>query len=187
MISICPVWLTCKNWFLTASWAISVYYAFQRTWKPFNPILGETYEMANYNGVNFISEQVRDISFGTKIIVNVLLLPATPRLLIQMVFFAGQPSPTNECWSCWKWAFYVWLYFKTENKISGKFHWRLPSRKVILQNHNTGCNYIYWNQNLHMYIILNLKSWIYGAGHGWHLKEMELFLTWYLLWPKFTT
>ncbi|KAL9828103.1 putative oxysterol-binding protein [Arabidopsis thaliana] len=41
-----------------SSWAISVYYAFQRTWKPFNPILGETYEMANYNGVNFISEQV---------------------------------------------------------------------------------------------------------------------------------
>ncbi|KAG2295025.1 hypothetical protein Bca52824_041694, partial [Brassica carinata] len=40
-----------------SSWAISVYYAFQRTWKPFNPILGETYEMANYNGVNFISEQ----------------------------------------------------------------------------------------------------------------------------------
>uniref|UniRef100_M4EZ21 Oxysterol-binding protein n=1 Tax=Brassica campestris TaxID=3711 RepID=M4EZ21_BRACM len=41
-----------------SSWAISVYFAFQRTWKPFNPILGETYEMANYNGVNFISEQV---------------------------------------------------------------------------------------------------------------------------------
>ncbi|XP_058087839.1 oxysterol-binding protein-related protein 3C-like isoform X2 [Magnolia sinica] len=24
------------------SWAISVYYAYQRTWKPFNPILGES-------------------------------------------------------------------------------------------------------------------------------------------------
>lgn len=41
-----------------ASWAISVYYAFQRTWKPFNPILGETYEMVNHNGITFLSEQV---------------------------------------------------------------------------------------------------------------------------------
>ncbi|XLR57994.1 hypothetical protein HN51_012363 [Arachis hypogaea] len=28
-----------------SSWAVSVHYAYQRTWKPFNPILGETYEM----------------------------------------------------------------------------------------------------------------------------------------------
>ncbi|KAL1200559.1 Oxysterol-binding protein-related protein 3A [Cardamine amara subsp. amara] len=41
-----------------SSWAISVYYAYQRTWKPFNPILGETYEMTNHNGINFIAEQV---------------------------------------------------------------------------------------------------------------------------------
>ncbi|KAK9991514.1 hypothetical protein SO802_026499, partial [Lithocarpus litseifolius] len=27
-----------------STWAISVYFAYQRTWKPFNPILGETYE-----------------------------------------------------------------------------------------------------------------------------------------------
>ncbi|XP_068338455.1 oxysterol-binding protein-related protein 3C-like isoform X2 [Pyrus communis] len=40
------------------SWAISVYYAYQRTWKPFNPILGETYEMVNHSGVTFIAEQV---------------------------------------------------------------------------------------------------------------------------------
>ncbi|CAL9219929.1 unnamed protein product [Arabidopsis halleri] len=39
-----------------SSWAISVYYAYQRTWKPFNPILGETYEMTNHNGINFIAE-----------------------------------------------------------------------------------------------------------------------------------
>lgn len=43
-----------------ASWAISVYYAYQRTWKPFNPILGETYEMANHGGIRFIAEQVRN-------------------------------------------------------------------------------------------------------------------------------
>lgn len=35
-----------------------MYYAFQRTWKPFNPILGETYEMVNHNGITFLSEQV---------------------------------------------------------------------------------------------------------------------------------
>ncbi|KAG5515284.1 hypothetical protein RHGRI_036355 [Rhododendron griersonianum] len=41
-----------------SSWAISVYYAYQRTWKPFNPILGETYEMVNHGAITFISEQV---------------------------------------------------------------------------------------------------------------------------------
>lgn len=41
-----------------SSWAISVYFAYQRTWKPFNPILGETYEMVNHNGISFIAEQV---------------------------------------------------------------------------------------------------------------------------------
>ncbi|KAJ3682726.1 hypothetical protein LUZ60_012953 [Juncus effusus] len=42
----------------TASWFVSVYYAYQRPWKPFNPILGETYEMVNHCGMTFISEQV---------------------------------------------------------------------------------------------------------------------------------
>lgn len=41
-----------------SSWAISVYQAYQRTWKPFNPILGETYEMVNHGGMTFITEQV---------------------------------------------------------------------------------------------------------------------------------
>ncbi|KAK7255800.1 hypothetical protein RIF29_29221 [Crotalaria pallida] len=41
-----------------SSFFISVYYAYQRTWKPFNPILGETYEMVNHGGMSFISEQV---------------------------------------------------------------------------------------------------------------------------------
>lgn len=40
------------------SWFISIYYAFQRAWKPFNPILGETYEMTNHDGITFIAEQV---------------------------------------------------------------------------------------------------------------------------------
>lgn len=41
-----------------ATWFISVYYALQRTWKPFNPILGETYEFVNHAGITFIAEQV---------------------------------------------------------------------------------------------------------------------------------
>ncbi|KAF7121321.1 hypothetical protein RHSIM_Rhsim13G0081400 [Rhododendron simsii] len=48
----------CEYNIALASWAISVYYAYQRTWKPFNPILGETYEMVNHGGITFISEQV---------------------------------------------------------------------------------------------------------------------------------
>lgn len=40
------------------TWAISIYFAYQRTWKPFNPILGETFEMSNHLGIHFISEQV---------------------------------------------------------------------------------------------------------------------------------
>uniref|UniRef100_A0A5B7BVU2 Putative oxysterol-binding protein-related protein 3C-like n=1 Tax=Davidia involucrata TaxID=16924 RepID=A0A5B7BVU2_DAVIN len=41
-----------------STWFITIYYAIQRTWKPFNPILGETYEMVNHGGITFISEQV---------------------------------------------------------------------------------------------------------------------------------
>ena len=31
----------------------------ERTWKPFNPILGETFELERNNGVRFLAEQVR--------------------------------------------------------------------------------------------------------------------------------
>ncbi|XP_039052434.1 oxysterol-binding protein-related protein 3C-like [Hibiscus syriacus] len=49
----------------TTSWSIYVYYAYQCTWKPFNPILGETYEMVNHGGITFLVEQVGllDLSF----------------------------------------------------------------------------------------------------------------------------
>ena len=30
----------------------------ERTWKPFNPILGETFELSMDNGLRFIAEQV---------------------------------------------------------------------------------------------------------------------------------
>ncbi|KAL9322886.1 hypothetical protein ACSQ67_010939 [Phaseolus vulgaris] len=48
----------CMRMVYASSWAISVYFAYQRTWKPFNPILGETYEMANHGGITFLAEQV---------------------------------------------------------------------------------------------------------------------------------
>jgi hypothetical protein len=41
-----------------STWAVSVYFAYQRTWKPFNPILGETYEMIDKRGLAFLAEQV---------------------------------------------------------------------------------------------------------------------------------
>lgn len=41
-----------------STWAVSVYFAYQRTWKPFNPILGETYEMIDKSGLTFLAEQV---------------------------------------------------------------------------------------------------------------------------------
>lgn len=31
----------------------------ERTWKPFNPILGETFELSMENGLKFIAEQVK--------------------------------------------------------------------------------------------------------------------------------
>eukprot|EP00243_Klebsormidium_subtile_P003389 TRINITY_DN16775_c0_g1_i1.p1 TRINITY_DN16775_c0_g1~~TRINITY_DN16775_c0_g1_i1.p1 ORF type:complete len:536 (-),score=173.66 TRINITY_DN16775_c0_g1_i1:232-1839(-) len=43
---------------LSVGWALSPYYAYQRTWKPFNPILGETYELTGYNNIDYIAEQV---------------------------------------------------------------------------------------------------------------------------------
>lgn len=54
----CTVWWTNFLLLVAASFFISVYYAFQRTWKPFNPILGETYEMVNHGGITFVAEQV---------------------------------------------------------------------------------------------------------------------------------
>lgn len=48
---------------IAAPWAISVYFAYQRTRKPFNPILGETYEMANHGGITFLAEQVHFLRY----------------------------------------------------------------------------------------------------------------------------
>lgn len=56
-------WLTELLINFSATWAVSVYFAYQRTWKPFNPILGETYEMVNHQGITFLAEQVSDMNF----------------------------------------------------------------------------------------------------------------------------
>ena len=50
--------MTKLEFVVAVSWFISVYYSFERPWKPFNPILGETYEMVNHGGVTLIAEQV---------------------------------------------------------------------------------------------------------------------------------
>lgn len=45
---------------LVAAFLVSPFGAAERTWKPFNPVLGETFEMDNVgNNVQFMAEQVR--------------------------------------------------------------------------------------------------------------------------------
>ena len=41
------------------------YGAMERTWKPFNPILGETFEVDLEGGVRFFAEQVRRPACGS--------------------------------------------------------------------------------------------------------------------------
>ncbi|RZC91583.1 hypothetical protein C5167_027646 [Papaver somniferum] len=41
-----------------STWSLSFFYALRRTFKAFNPILGETYEMVNHDGITYIGEQV---------------------------------------------------------------------------------------------------------------------------------
>lgn len=45
--------------YITA-FAITPYGAIERAWKPFNPILGETFELECGNQVRFLAEQVQD-------------------------------------------------------------------------------------------------------------------------------
>ena len=48
-----------------AAYAVSPFGANERAWKPFNPILGETFELDIGNGVRYLSEQVRSASAGS--------------------------------------------------------------------------------------------------------------------------
>ncbi|KAI3877990.1 hypothetical protein MKX03_018760 [Papaver bracteatum] len=41
-----------------ASWELSVYFALSRPTKPFNPVVGETFEMVNHYRITYIGEQV---------------------------------------------------------------------------------------------------------------------------------
>lgn len=42
-----------------AAYCVSPFGAAERAWKPFNPILGETFELEIGNGVHYLAEQVR--------------------------------------------------------------------------------------------------------------------------------
>lgn len=42
-----------------AAYCVTPYGASERAWKPFNPILGETFECEVGNGARYIAEQVR--------------------------------------------------------------------------------------------------------------------------------
>ena len=44
---------------LVAAYCVSPFGAAERAWKPFNPILGETFELEIGNGVRYLAEQVR--------------------------------------------------------------------------------------------------------------------------------
>jgi hypothetical protein len=41
-----------------AAYCVSPFGAAERAWKPFNPILGETFELEAGNGVRYLAEQV---------------------------------------------------------------------------------------------------------------------------------
>jgi hypothetical protein len=46
------------------AYLVSPYGASERAWKPFNPILGETFELDVGNGVRYFAEQVRGAAGG---------------------------------------------------------------------------------------------------------------------------
>ncbi len=49
-----------------AAYCVSPFGAAERAWKPFNPILGETFELEAGNGVRYLAEQVRALSFAVR-------------------------------------------------------------------------------------------------------------------------
>jgi hypothetical protein len=87
-----------------SAWAVSVYFAYQRTWKPFNPILGETYEMVNHQGISFIAEQVSDITIAETFCKHLLpandagstVLYCMPSIIFHFIF-SGKPSSSDGC------------------------------------------------------------------------------------------
>ncbi len=52
----------------------------ERTWKPFNPILGETFELDQANNVRFLAEQVRAPDLVVSPVLSVRI--PTPRALV---------------------------------------------------------------------------------------------------------
>lgn len=48
-----------RRFALVVAYLVTPYGASERAWKPFNPILGETFELDVGNGVKYFAEQVR--------------------------------------------------------------------------------------------------------------------------------
>lgn len=49
-----------------AAYAVSPFNCIERAWKPFNPILGETFELEVGKGVKYLAEQVRSFASGPR-------------------------------------------------------------------------------------------------------------------------
>jgi len=45
-----------------AAYAVTPFNAIERAWKPFDPILGETFELEVGSGVKYLAEQVGEIN-----------------------------------------------------------------------------------------------------------------------------
>lgn len=56
MTSLC--WCGYHRFAWVAAFAVSPFGANERAWKPFNPLLGETFELEVGNGVQYLAEQV---------------------------------------------------------------------------------------------------------------------------------
>jgi hypothetical protein len=88
------MWLPCVcscRLALVAAFLVSPFGAAERTWKPFNPLLGETFELEGLgSGVAFMAEQVRQCLHATHTLQCTKLLVATAKQLTAAG--AGQPA-----------------------------------------------------------------------------------------------
>lgn len=56
-----------------AAYCVSPFGSAERAWKPFNPILGETFELEVGNGVRYLAEQVRHQSMQPCTLIQMIL------------------------------------------------------------------------------------------------------------------
>ena len=73
-----------------AAFLVSPFGAAERTWKPFNPLLGETFELEGLGaGVRFMAEQVRGARFCLCERVQVMLSSKWPLITCWMGWAAA--------------------------------------------------------------------------------------------------